>query len=412
MSKRYLFDSYSESIPALRRDIDLIPVQNNGKPVIYFHDGLGYMPEHFALDASIRALLSFFTGDYSISQICSLLDNNIPKQSVLEFVQLLDENMALCSTHYDLFAEKVECAFESETIRNPVLAGKSYPENPKELEKFLGNKFQYSEKVSERNPVSALYAPHIDLSIGDKYYAGAFSAIAHLKPKRVIILATSHYSGYYPEHYNNYPFIGTKKNFAIPGKTFQTDKKLMNNLALKGDKNGFTLKDRAHRMEHSIETHLLFLSHIWKHEYTILPILVGGIDDIYYHNSGSLSKKIDQFTDQLSLLMEEGTFVLISGDLSHVGKKFGDQNPAEKLRTEVESLDSEFLEAAVKGDANLLHQCVSKNYDSTRICGFPPLYTFLKLVPTVNGELLHYHWWDETERESAVSFGSILYMQN
>jgi hypothetical protein len=52
---------------------------------------------------------------------------------------------------------------------------------------------------------------------------------------------------------------------------------------------------------------------------------------------------------------------------------------------------------------------MSEKYDPYRICGYPPLYSFLKTKPDLKGEVLTYDIWDESERESGVSFGSIIY---
>jgi hypothetical protein len=54
-------------------------------------------------------------------------------------------------------------------------------------------------------------------------------------------------------------------------------------------------------------------------------------------------------------------------------------------------------------------ELMSRKYDPYRICGYPPLYSFLNIFPKLEGEILTYDIWDETERESGVSFGSILY---
>ncbi|HKK45723.1 MAG TPA: hypothetical protein VJ964_09390, partial [Balneolaceae bacterium] len=52
---------------------------------------------------------------------------------------------------------------------------------------------------------------------------------------------------------------------------------------------------------------------------------------------------------------------------------------------------------------------MTQDMDPYRICGFPPLYTFLNSMPELRGKVMGYDLWDERERESAVTFGSILY---
>jgi hypothetical protein len=104
---------------------------------------------------------------------------------------------------------------------------------------------------------------------------------------------------------------------------------------------------------------------------------------------------------------DDDTFYLISGDLAHVGKKFGDPEAASTLRRDVELFDKRFIDSASKNNPNQLHELLRAEYDRYRICGFPPLYTFLNTFPGLKGELLGYHWWDERKRESAVSIAAI-----
>jgi AmmeMemoRadiSam system protein B len=164
--------------------------------------------------------------------------------------------------------------------------------------------------------------------VGGKQYANAFSTLKNLEPKRVVIMATSHYSGYYPKIYSGFPYVGSSKSYELPGRTFKTDQDAISHLAELGPDIGFTIQDRAHRIEHSIETHLLFAGHLWKHDFEIVPILVGGIDEIFYNQDGEMGNKIAAFSDALRAIDTNDTFFLISGDLSHIGRKFGDSVPA------------------------------------------------------------------------------------
>jgi MEMO1 family protein len=407
MNETLLFDSLSSPVPELRRDIQVIPIQDNGNSVLYFHDAMGYTTPNFALNKQVEPVLSLITGSYSITKISELLNGSVKPDELLDFVQLLDQHRLLNSKHFRLFSNRIEKDFEASDERKPALSGESYPADPKQLETFLNELFS-DHKTTAQKPQKALYAPHIDLRVGSKQYAQAFSSLKNLTPKRVVIIGTSHYAGYYNSVYENSLFIGSDKRFNLPGKKIEADREYLDKLSAI-ESSGFTLSDRAHRVEHSIEIHLLFLSHLWQHDFKIVPILVSGFDELFYHSTGHLSDQIEIFTDRVKQLDDNDTFYLISGDLSHVGKKFGDPLPAAQLRDDVEASDKMFMEIAIKGDALNLRNQLAKSYDSTRICGYPPLYAFLKAFPNLNGEEINYHWWDESERESAVSFGSIAY---
>ena len=408
MNDTLLFDSLTSPIPGVRRDLNIVPIKDDGRDLLYFHDVMGYASPNFALDSQVQTVLSLFNNKTSVKEICKLSNGNISTDELLEFVQLLDQNRILNTKHFKLFSNKIEKHFENSSVRKPVLAGRSYPENPEQLDEYLTTLFKDGSPSLAHN-VKALYAPHIELSVGEDQYVEAFAHLGNLKPKRVVILATSHYAGYFPDIYDGKPFIATNKDFKLPHRLIETDRDYLNRLNNTDSDTGITFSDRAHRIEHSIETHLLFATHFWKHDFRIVPIVIGSFDEILYHNSGDLAGKIDRFTDQLKALDDDETFYLISGDLSHIGKKFGDQTKADLMRDEVQSIDKNFLDASVNLDADKLLNNLSSHYDSSRICGFPPLYTFINAFGDLNGEQINYHWWDETSTESAVSFGSIIY---
>lgn len=223
-------------------------------------------------------------------------------------------------------------------------------------------------------------------------------------------MATSHYAGLHPEIYQNEPFILVDKDFELPLATIPRDQNAINQLREAGENSGISFQDRAHRLEHSIELHLLFLSYLWNHAFKIVPFVIRGLDDLYYLKNGYLDEQLNNFSDLLQAqFSDEDTFFLISGDLSHFGKKFGDDFAADLKFSEVEKFDRKFLEFGASNQRDKMLGLMKEDFDPYRICGFPPLYTFLQAMPDLKGKILSYHLWDERERESAVTFGSILY---
>lgn len=372
---------------------------------------MGYIPENFVLNREVEFFLDLFSQYLSIDELSQRNYLNSNKEEFLSFVQFLDENNVLSSNRFKLFREKTEAHFEEATLRQPWLVDKSYPGDTEKLADFLAELFENSSPCAfpENKLPKAIYAPHIDISVGANLYADTFSFLRSVKPKRVVVLGTSHYAGSYHPLYEQTPFIGSTKDYLLPGGVLKADKEFVELLTRQSPKNGFTLQDRAHRMEHSIETHLLFLRHIWKHDFVVAPILVAGLDDILYHQQGDLMQKIDLFADQLRQADHEDTFYLISGDLSHVGRRFGDSTAASHIRSSVEEVDRNFLEQTENCDAAGLLSLLTQNHNETRICGFPPLYPFLKAFGSLQGTQINYQWWDDAETESAVSFGSVVF---
>lgn len=410
--KNDLFNSKTAIIPPVRRDVQIIPVEEDGRDLLLFYDTLKISKPGFALDQSVEPILSLLDGRKNLSQLTAYFGKGVDEDEILSFIKMLDMQLLLESENFRKETERIELQFEESGTRKPVLADSSYPSDPAKCSAFIDDllaKAATENSGSTIAPKKALYAPHIDLRVGARQYAEAFSTLKDLQPKRVVVLATSHYSGYYPDMYNGFPYIGSTKSYEIPGRTLKTDQNAINQLVDHGPEIGFTTRDRAHRIEHSIETHLLFTAHLWNHDFEIVPILVGGIDEIFYKHDGEMGKKISAFSDALTELDTDDTFYLISGDLSHIGKKFGDSTPASSMRTSVESFDRDFMNAAVENNGDKIIAHISADYDPYRVCGFPPLYTFMRTFPDLTGRSLNYHWWDEYERESAVSFGSIAY---
>lgn len=414
MSEDKLFNSKTDPIPEIRRNIEIFPIKENGSSYLYFHDSLGYATPNFALDSKAAPVLSLLDGRKSVQDLSNYLGEEVSSDRLLHYIRFLDENRLLQSSHYYAHAEQVEKQYEESGTHEAVTPGSSYPDEPEELRTYLNEAFSgisTNGKQQKDDPAKALYAPHIDPRVGMNTYAEAFSAIRHLKPERVVILATSHYAGLYSDIYQNDPFIVSRKDFKLPTGTIPSDKKAIDKLVSENRNSGLTDRDRAHRIEHSIELPLLFLNHLWDHEFHIVPILVSSIDDLMYMKEGHRAKQIDHFGKSLQKHFsdDEDTFFLISGDLAHIGKKFGDRKPAREMFDEVRNFDQRFLSKGEEAQADALLELISEKYDPYRICGFPPLYTFLKAIPGLSGRTLNYDLWDEHERESAVTFGSILY---
>ncbi|MFU8812791.1 MAG: AmmeMemoRadiSam system protein B [Balneolaceae bacterium] len=395
-------------IPPLRRDIELIPITDDGQELIYVYDSMQYVEQGFALDQSVAPILSLLTGTATVQSISKALNGQLETEDLEQFFHFLDEHLLLDSTRFRTLARQVEERYEKKAARPLAFAGQSYPADREEFKAFQHGYFDQLP-LPERSNLFALYAPHIDLKLGKESYRRAFAHLHHTKPERVVILATSHYAGMYPETYNHNPFIGTYKNFKLPGRTIYTDKNAIHALAGKSDELGFTTHDRAHRIEHSIELHLALATHFWPHDFTLVPILVGSFDELLYADQGDLHSKVDAFGRELATLDDGKTFFLISGDLSHIGRKFGDQIPADQMKEDVQNFDQTFLTLSRENRPGAIVDLMKEEYDPYRICGFPPLYTFLNAFPSTLGSVIHYDWWDEAERESAVSFAAISY---
>lgn len=418
-----VFNSFSQSIPPLRYDLQRYTAHSNGETVVAFYDQMGYATPNFALPADSESLLSLIDGNRSIDDIMHFCTPDITKHDVLRYVQFLDKHALLESTSFRHKSAELEHQYEQHTTHATSLTDGAVPNSAEEVTTWLDDAFRTYPTLTPHHKAIALYAPHIDPRVGMKSYVRAFSAVRHLKPKRVVILGTSHYSGWYQDLYKEHPFIFSGKSFHLPNGIAPSigQEQLLNALnqpvkhantppSFDARQAGLSLHDRAFRVEHSIDIHALFLNHIWSHPFEIIPILVGNLDEILYQRDGYTGKQLQSFAEAMRRAFppSKDTFYLISGDLSHVGKKFGDDRPAHTFFDDVEAFDLQFLNAAADSSREL-HSVMQSNYDAFRICGFPPLMAFKTMFPSIRGTVLGRELWDERDRESAVSYGSILF---
>jgi len=175
------------------------------------------------------------------------------------------------------------------------------------------------------------------------------------------------------------------------------------------------MEDYCHAVEHSIEFQVVFLQHVLGPGVRIVPALCGP----FAAATGGRRRPEDdpgvaRFIDGLAEVAErEGDRLLwvLGVDMAHVGRRYGDATAARAGAgplVEVEARDRERCEAMGQGDAGAFWDLLRAGGDDLRWCGASPLYTFLKAVPGLRGELLRYEQWNIDE-ESVVSFAGLAF---
>jgi hypothetical protein len=125
---------------------------------------------------------------------------------------------------------------------------------------------------------------------------------------------------------------------------------------------------------------------------------------------------VARFFDALAnIAAREGgnLFWVLGIDLAHMGLRYGDPLRATARQGEmlaIEQRDRERLEQIRNGDLQSYWSLVQDGHDDLKWCGSAPLYTFLKILPNVRGELLDYDQW-QIDPYSVVSFGALRFEQ-
>ncbi len=363
-------------------------------------------------------LLGLFDGENTIRDIQLALmrlanGQLVPSQVLEELVQALDEALFLDSPR---LREKFE-EFLRSPVREPACVG-SYEAEPAALRRQIDGLFLHTkgpgplgnghEPGAGAGALRGALIPHIDFHRGGPTFAWGFKEVIERSDASLfVIIGTAHYSGK--------RFILTRKDFRTPLGLAETDKDYVDRIATCYGRQAFD-DEAAHLPEHSIEFHVLFLQHCLagRRPFQIVPLLVGSFQDcIEGETPPSERADIDRMIQALRRAeVESGRKVcyLSSGDLAHIGPKFGDREPvAEPLLDHSLRQDHELLRRAELADLDGFYRLILDERDRRRICGFPPTYTLMAAARPQRGKLLHYDRYVEPNGFESVSFASLAF---
>ena len=345
--------------------------------------------------------------DQTCEQIAeTAFEGQVDPEAILDVImQMSDRCFLLDEVFYDT-KSVIDQTFRESTIREPFCLGTVYPEHRDTAISMLD---EMKGLIPERDfkDISGIIIPHVELSEGREVYASALRALeATTKPDLVILFATSHYGG-------EGRFIFTEKDFLTPLGTTPTDASMVKYIFSQATQ-PLTHNDAQHRYDHSIEIVLLLLQYAFGAEsFSLLPVLVNGMHDrfSYAHTpSDEGIAEIIRIIKNYCDLTDKRVLFVSSGDLSHIGRKFGDADEAELLKPEIMTHDASIIDALTAHDSKAFFSRIAQTADHSRICGCSPNYMLMESLKKVhNAELLAYQWWDQPDTASAVSFCSVAY---
>ena len=395
-------------LPKLRPDIAMMKHVHEKEEYLLIYDPLRYSPAPVILGLSGLQLLDKLGRDDQ--QTCVEISNvtyegEINPHDILDVVMQLSERCFLLDDVYFKRKEELDHAFRNSKVREPFCLGTVYPETKEASISMLDEIKELTEQRASAS-LSGIIIPHVELSEGMQAYSGAIRALeASPKPDLVIMFGTSHYGG-------EGRFIMTEKDYVTPLGRTTTNLDLINTLRA-SIKHPLTHNDAQHRYDHSIEMVLLLLQYVYGPEqFTLLPILVNSLHDRFSSldsiNDEGMEECISTIQDYVKNTNQRVLFVS-SGDLSHIGRKFGDAEEAMELMTDITMHDSDVIASMCAHDAEGFFKKIALNHDHSRICGCAPNYMLMKSITSKNAELLAYQWWEQPSTSSAVSFCSIGY---
>lgn len=360
-------------------------------------------------------LLALCDGTHDLDQLTLLFSRKmgmaVDVNLVTELLTALDEALFLESDRFQVAHQSVINAFRTASHRPPMLAGLSYPDEPRLLWQHLQD---YLEAVDSVEPLTVdwthplgLLSPHIDYARGGAVYAQVWKRAAQVarEAELVIILGT--------DHYGSDPFTLTRQNYATPYGTLPTACSIVDTLAAVIGEEAAFAGELRHRGEHSLELVAVWLHHMRAGvACPVVPILCGGFHRFF--RDGDHPNR-DRITQQvLSTLREiagtQRTLVIASGDLAHVGPAFGGKPLDAKLRTALRRADEELLSHMCAGDAEAFFYAIRRIKDGNNVCGVAPIYLTMQTVGALRGEQIGYATCPADDADtSAVTVGGMIF---
>jgi AmmeMemoRadiSam system protein B len=346
----------------------------------------------------LRSELVRLTGEIQVGSIEKNLFDSLSEAGFLEN-----------DTYRELKARR-EAEFVAEPKREAIFAGSAYPADPKSLAALLTTRVGQPPAIALNGAASTLgiAAPHASPDGGWRTYRAAYQSLPHpeeAKERTFVILGTSHYGA--PEQFGL-----TRKQFITPLGEAETNVALIDELERNaGD--AIRMEDYCHCVEHSIEFQIVFLQHVYGPHVRILPILCGPfVKSIYEGGLPEENDRLGQFFDALgniSTRESKRLFWVLGIDMAHIGRRYGDAlraiaDSGEMLQ--IRERDAQRIGRINAGDVRAYWELVQEKHDDLKWCGASPLYTFLKVMPHVKGELLDYHQW-QIDPQSVVTFGAL-----
>jgi MEMO1 family protein len=407
-----LVDAFGRSVHAAPEDqpperprlraLELIAAQDRDREVLIARDPMGVTENPVVFRVEMLPLLQMLDGQTTTEELAqravSETGDMRHADSIRRFVEDLDRLYLLESPRFERRRAELATAYRAETVREPALAGVSYPEDPEELRRFLGGHLAEARAIlsAEGAPkppaeVRALSVPHLDLQRAGVAIGVGFAAMPESPPPDLVILfGTGHML------YEQVVAL-TDKTMRTPLGELECDREAVARVAERVGPAAYE-DETAFRHEHSIEFPVLYLQYRYGPQPKLLPVLCGGFHRLLAEGrrpteDSALAATLLAVREEAERATAAGKRVLYLAavDLSHVGARFGDREPLDQeMLDAIRQIDEAALSAAAPGNADAWFDMIASHGDSTRVCGFSAQYALLAAARPGPGTLLRY----------------------
>ncbi|MCX5787467.1 MAG: AmmeMemoRadiSam system protein B [Elusimicrobia bacterium] len=392
-------------LPSLRRDLDIVPVMHEDRPMFVLRDPESAESENLALSPASMAAASLLDGNRDAGQIQSMLRESAGVTVAYADIERVAGELARAGLlETDEVVErrrKILQEFLDSPTRPATLRGASYPADTLELARLFGGFARdakgpgkpFPEAPANGRAPAGLVAPHIDFNRGGPVYAWSYQALAECEPPDVIVaLGVAHAS---PAS----PWAMTPKAYETPWGPMAVDEALYKEIA-----GALWYDARAdewvHRKEHSLEFQAVWLRFLWREKTPPwVPILCSSFERWAPDRAPSTISTVEEAIARVGALLrrrakKQRVMILAGVDLAHVGPRFGDELELNaELEKKIEAEDRKSLEKALALDADGFYLSVVADGHWRKVCGLSATYTalrWLKALGAPSGRLLSY----------------------
>ncbi len=385
--------------------------------MIALRDPARVAPDPILISSELLFILQFFDGFHTRldikDQYFKEFGTFLYEDKLDSIIKDLDEKLFLDSEYFFEYERNLQIEFRNLKARPAMLAGNSYPAEAETLKDELTQFFTHPEgpglpqTPAKPKQIMGMIAPHIDIKAGGVTFAHAYRALAEAEPVDLfIILGTGHNA-------IQKLFTCTDKNFETPLGEVQTDHDFLDQLQQRVSFDIFD-EELLHKNEHTIEFQTIFLKFIlnsrtnWK----IVPILCS-FNTAMVGKSAPTASHIQSFLAGLKETIQQynqKTCIIASADLAHVGRRYGDSfEPTPGFLNDLKKTDLDTMTHVEKLDLENFVRGIAADEVQRKVCGFPPIYSLLKIIEANEGKLLHYDQAAVDTHNSTVSFASMVF---
>ena len=377
------------------RPLDFVTAELNGERVACARDYEGLLDGPVVLPLPIMLIALLLDGRRDAGAVqaeyARLSGMPLPSPDLDRIVRDLDVHGLLDSPALTARRRAVADAYRAAPHRAMAHAGTAYPADPAAcaaaLERYLGDTRRAEGGAGSACPRGVL-APHIDFARGGPMYGRAYAALSGLPAGACVVVVGVAHAG------SAAPYVLTTKGYETPFGVVEVDRPLLD-AVVRRTPFDLLAEERIHRGEHSVEFQVLWLTHVLGgRPFTVLPVLTGPLDAHTANGTPAGVPAIEAFIAAVreAIAASDRPVCIVGGvDLSHVGPRFGDQEPVgPPLARRAADADAAALSHVEAGDAEAWWRTVAGDGNRCHVCGLGAIYTVLRLLAPARGRVLGY----------------------